>query len=130
MTREQFSGIAKKFATQFIRLATTLPDTAVGKTIGEKLIDAGMNIAFLTRRATLARSKFDFIGKLDDVEKAADTCIFLLEAVADCELADWISVEPLVKEAKFITALIIKTRNNNRIDNDSLLDQVMVDLRD
>jgi proline dehydrogenase len=128
MTKEQFGDDIKKFAINIIGLATNLPETNSGRMLGEKLIDAGMNIAFLSRRAVLARSKFDFIGKLDDIEKAADNCIFLLDSVADCQMISRSCVNPLIDRANFISALVVLTRNNNKLDNDRLLDQVMIDI--
>ena len=100
----------KRFALDIIRLASQLPKTIEGRTIGGQLIRSGSSVGATYRAACRAKSKADFIAKPGIVEEEADESCYWLEILIDGEILPEEQVAPLLKEANEITAIIVASR--------------------
>ena len=72
MNREELKKRTKEFALRIIKLVNALPNNPVGRVIGNKLSRAGTSVGANYRAACRAKSKSDFIYKINIVEEEAD----------------------------------------------------------
>ena len=104
----------KAFAHRCVKLAMALPDTPLGNHIRGQLIRCSTSVASNYRATCIAQSKASFISKLSIVVEEADESIFWLEFIIDEDLLKRHLVEPLMKEAKELTAIFITSRKTAR----------------
>ena len=100
----------KRFALEIIRLVATLPKTPEGRVVGNQLIRSGTSVGANYRAACRGKSKADFISKLGIVEEEADESCYWLELIIDGDILPQTEVDPLLKEANEITAIIVASR--------------------
>jgi len=104
----------KRFAHRCVKLAVALPKTQLGKHIAGQLIRCATSVAANYRASCLASSKAGFIAKLSIVIEEADESIFWLEFIVDEDLLTRSLVEPLLSEARELTAIFFSSRKTAR----------------
>ena len=114
MVGDELKRRTKEFAHRCVKLAMTLPDTQLGNHIRGQIFRCTTSVASNYRAACIAQSKAGFISKLSIVIEEADESIFWLEFIIDENLLKKQLVEPLMKEAKEITAIFITSRKTAR----------------
>ena len=122
MNKEELKNRTKQFALRTIKLTNALPNTEIGRIIKNQLLRCSTSVASNYRAVCRSRSMLDFIAKLSVVEEEADESAFWLEIIIECGLIKKELVEPLLKEANEIVAIMVsskKTSRNNkyRIEN-------------
>jgi four helix bundle protein len=123
MTKEELKNRTKKFALRIIKLVEALPKTKTGDVIGKQLLRCGTSVAANYRAACRAKSTSDFIAKLGIVEEEGDESMFWLEIIIESGLMKKELVEPLLKEADEIVAIVVsskKTVKNNKSQIENL----------
>ena len=114
MKSVELKNRTKEFAHRCVKLALSLPKTQLGKHISGQLIRCSTSVAANYRATCLAQSKASFISKLSIVLEETDESYFWLEFVIDEKLLQGTLVEPLLKEAKELTAIFISSRKTAR----------------
>ena len=92
-----------------------LPHTQLGNHLRGQLIRCATSVASNYRAACIAQSKASFISKLSSVIEEADESYFWLEFIIDENLLKNYLVEPLLQEAKELTAIFIASRKTARL---------------
>jgi len=92
-----------------------LPNTQLGNHLRGQLIRCFTSVASNYRAACIAQSKASFISKLSIVIEEADEFYFWLEFIIDEKLLNILVVEPLLQEAKELTAIFIASRKTARL---------------
>ncbi|MBM4069603.1 MAG: four helix bundle protein [Planctomycetes bacterium] len=110
MTEAEMKQRTKQFALRVIKLVNALPRTTAGNTIGRQLVRSGTSVGANYRAACRGRSRADFVAKLGIVEEEADESGFWLELVIDSGLLSQKLVQPLLKEAQEIVAIMVASR--------------------
>ena len=85
--------------------------------IANQLGRAASAVAANYRAACRARSPNEFIAKIGIVEEEADESTFWLDIIPETKNSDRETIEPLLKEARELTAIFTatsKTAKNNR----------------
>ncbi|PIR95976.1 MAG: four helix bundle protein [Candidatus Doudnabacteria bacterium CG10_big_fil_rev_8_21_14_0_10_42_18] len=111
MDKAELKRRTKYFALRAIKLVQALPKNPVGFVIGKQLLRSATSVAANYRAACRARSKIEFVAKLGIVVEEADESAFWLELIIESNLMKPRLVEPLLKEANEITAIMFSTRN-------------------
>ena len=119
MSSEELKKRTKQFAHRCVKLALALPNTPLGNHIRGQLIRCSTSVASNYRAACIAQSKASFISKLSIVIEEADESYFWLEFIIDENLLNSHLVEPLMKEAKELTAIFIASRKTARLKNEN-----------
>jgi four helix bundle protein len=114
MKSEELKLRAKTFAHRCVKLSMTLPNTYLGNHIKGQLIRASTSTASNYRSACIAQSKASFISKLSIALEEADESFFWLEFIIDEKLLKKTLVEPLLNEAKELTAIFMSSRKTAR----------------
>jgi len=115
MDSEELKRRTKDFAHRCVKLATALPNTQFGNHLRGQLIRCSTSVASNYRAACIAQSKASFISKLSIVIEEADESYFWLEFIIDENLLKIILVEPLLLEAKELTAIFVASRKMARL---------------
>ena len=107
MNESDLKQRTKQFGLQMMRLVDALPNTVSGRAIANQLVRAGTFVGANYRAACRARSGAEFTAKLGVVVEEADECAYWLELIADGGLLPQNQVEPLLKEANELTAVMV-----------------------
>jgi four helix bundle protein len=117
MTKEELKKRTKQFALMIIKLVENLPNSLVGRTIGNQIIRSGTSVAANYRAACRARSNADFISKITIVEEECDETLFWLELVLEAGLFKKEELQDVLKEADELTAIFTASGKTARLNN-------------
>ena len=112
MTENELKQRTKDFALRVMKLVGALPETSLGRPIGNQLIRSGTAIGANYRAACRGRSKAEFVAKLGVVVEEADESCYWLELIIDGQLLNKRRVEPLLLEANELTAIMVASRKS------------------
>src|SRR5215213_9902821 len=99
MDRKVLQQRTKQFHIDVIKLCEGLPRNAAGFEIAKQLIRAAGSVGANYRATVRAKSKADFIDKIEIVLEEADECHYWLEIIRDAELQKGNDVDRLISEA-------------------------------
>ena len=106
MTPRDLKARTQALALRVIRLTRALPNSPEGWVLGKQVLRSGTSVGANYRSAQRGKSKLDFIAKLAIAEEEADETCYWLELILAAELLPQDRVEPLLAEAKEITAIL------------------------
>ena len=119
MNAEELKVRTKKFAVAAFELASGLPSTNPGRIVGDQFLRCATSVGANYRAATRGRSHAEFIAKLGIVEEEVDESCYWLELMIDTKLMPPPKVEPLLQEARELTAIFTASgrtaRTNRRV---------------
>ena len=107
----------QELALRVIRLTRALPNSQEGWVLGKQVLRSGTAVGANYRSCQRGKSKADFIAKLAVAEEEADGTCYWLELIISAELLPRDRLEPLLNEARKITAILTaagKTAKENR----------------
>ena len=112
MTTEELKQRTKSLAVRVTRLVDALPNTVKGRAIANQIMRSATSIGANYRAACRARSRAEFIAKIDVVEEEADETAFWLELIVDTDLCGQSQIEPLLREAGELVAIMAASRKS------------------
>ena len=98
------------FALRMLRLADSLPRSATGRVLATQVAKCGTSVAANYRAACKGRSKAEFVAKLGVAEEEADESQFWIEIVMEAKLVSASRLDPLLVEARELTAILAASR--------------------
>ena len=105
-----------EFGLRIVRLCQYLQGHAVAEVMGKQLLRCGTSVGANYRAASLAKSKADFVAKINICEEEADEAIYWLELLMRSGEVDSVRLIPLQQEAaelrNIMSASAITARNN------------------
>ncbi len=116
MTADEMRKRTKAFSLAIISLITDFPDALVANRIADQLVRCGTSVGANYRAVSRARSKADFINKLNIVLEEADESLFWLEITGESNILPYNKLNPLKIEINEIISILvasIKTSKNN-----------------
>jgi four helix bundle protein len=117
MTEKELKIRTKKFAVDVLSFVDKLPNRRSSNIIANQLGRSASSVAANYRAACRGRSHAEFISKMGIVEEEADESTLWLDILPDTKNATVEDVEPLLKEARELTAIFTassKTAKSNR----------------
>ena len=96
----------QEFALRVIRMVRVLPKSQESAVLGKQALRSATSVGANYRSAQRGKSKADFIAKLAIAEEEADETCYWLELIIDAELLPKDRMDPLLEEAKEITAIL------------------------
>lgn len=122
MNREVLEKRTKKFHVDVIRFCEVLPRSAAGFEVAKQLIRSAGSVGANYRATLRAKSKADFIYKIEIILEEADESLYWLEIIKESKMhgtamIDNAVVDTLIKEANELTAIFVssaKTAKMNR----------------
>ncbi len=119
MTRQELENRTKQFHLNVIKLCTMLPKHISFNEVARQLIRSAGSVAANYRASKRAKSKADFIYKIEVVLEEADESHYWLTIVKDAHISTDALVDELIKESNELTAIFAatsktsKTKRNN-----------------
>lgn len=109
MTQQQLKDRTKKFAIETILANRKLPKQTEFDVISKQLVRSATSVAANYRATCRSKSKPDFINKIKIVEEEADESCFWIEVITELDKSQVKHFEPLLKEARELTAIFTAT---------------------
>lgn len=97
----------KRFALKVIAEVDDMTGGPKQWVLGKQLLRSGTAIGSIYREASRAESRADFIHKIGMAEKEADETCYWLELLAESKTVDPRRIEPLLKEANELLAILV-----------------------
>ena len=91
-------------------LVEALPKTASGRAVANQLVRSGTAVGANYRACCRSRSRSEFIAKIGVVEEEADESAFWMELIIEGNLLPAVKVEPLLREANELVAIMAASR--------------------
>jgi four helix bundle protein len=105
MTKEELQKRTKTFHIAIIRLCEMLPKNAAGFELAKQILRSAGSVAANYRAACRAKSKADFIYKLDVVIEEADETMYWLEIIGEAGLIEIEKTTEWIKEANELVSI-------------------------
>lgn len=106
----------KEFSLRVIRLVESLPGTPTGKVIGNQLLRCATSAGANYRSALRAKSKKDFLSKLNNAIEEADESIYWMELLVESEIVPQDRLSDLMSEANQLVAIFVTTAKTTRLN--------------
>ena len=116
MNRIELQQRTKQFNIDVIKSCEKLPRNAAGFEIAKQLIRAAGSVGANYRATARAKSKVDFIYKIQIVIAEADECHYWLEIIRDADLNRSSEIDRLIKEANELTAIFTSTNKTAKLN--------------
>jgi four helix bundle protein len=117
MDRKILQNRTKQFHIDVIKICEDLPRNAAGFETAKQIIRSAGSVGANYRATVRAKSKADFIYKIEIVLEEADESMYWLGVIRDSKLKTGDEIERLIKEANELTAIFAatdKTAKSNR----------------
>jgi len=118
MDEKELKIRTRNFAINILNFVDKLPNRRSANIIGNQLGRSGPSVAANYRAACRGRSHAEFTAKIGIVEEEADESVFWLDILSDTNNATREEVEPLLTEARELTAIFTassKTAKQNKV---------------
>jgi len=96
----------KEFALRVIRLYSSLPTNTEAQVLGKQLLRSGTSVGAHYREAIRARSKAEFISKLEGGMQELEESCYWLELLAEAHIFTPEKLMPLMTEADELMAIL------------------------
>ena len=116
MDKAELQRRTKTFALRTMKLVRALPKDVVARAIASQLIRCATSVGANYRASCRGRSRAEFIAKLGIVVEECDETSYWLELIIEDAMLPRTKVEPLLREADEIAAIIysaIRTTRSN-----------------
>lgn len=112
MDRHEMQSRTKQLALRVMRLCEALPNNGTGWSIGKQVVRSATSVGANDRASGRARSDAEFLAKLGIVEEQADETCYWLELIIESQMIKPTLVEPLLKEANELVAIVVAMRKS------------------
>lgn len=114
MDAEAMRQRTKEFALRVIRLVRHMPRSVEGRALAQQIVRSGTSIGANYRAACRGRSRAEFAAKLGVALEEADETVWWLELIIESETLATHRVQPLLEEAKELTAILSAGHRSTR----------------
>ena len=114
MNREDFKKRTKEYALRVIRLVESLPEDRVSRILGDQLLRAGTSVGANYRSSIRAKSRADFISKLNVVEEECDESLFWMELLVENNYVKVRRLTSLMQEGDELLAIVVASAKTAR----------------
>ena len=97
----------RRFALQVIELFSALPGSTVAQVLGRQLLRSGTSVGAHYREAMRAKSRADFISKMEGSLQEIEETRYWLELLTDSRTLSGGRAAPIAKEAGELTAMLV-----------------------
>ena len=115
MDRKILQQRTKQFHIDVIKLCAQLPRPAAGFETAKQLIRAAGSVGANYRASARAKSKPDFINKIQIIIEEADESHYWLEIIRDAALLQAVELNRLIIEASELTAIFTATNKTAKL---------------
>jgi four helix bundle protein len=106
----------KKYSLNILKLDCSLPNKQAVQILGRQLLRSATSVGAQYYEGCRAKSKADFISKIEGSLKELEESIYWLELLKECEMVDFLDFEEHLKETRelnaILTASVKKVKSN------------------
>ena len=114
MTEQELKARTRQFALRILKVVDALPNTHSGRVIANQLGRAGTSVGANYRAVCRSRSTAEMLSKMAVVEEEADESEFWLDITAAHGAMPAKKLEPLLKEAGELVAIMVASQKTLR----------------
>jgi len=103
---QELKARTKLFALRVLKVFRAIPKSEEGRVMGRQLLRSGTSVGANYRAVCRARSRKEFISKLNVVVEEADETVFWLELLIEGEVLPVRKLEKLIAEANELLAIL------------------------
>ena len=115
MNRNDFKKRTKEYALRVIRLVESLPEDRASRILCDQLLRAGSSVGANYRSSVRAKSRADFISKMNIVEEECDESLYWMELLSDAGKVPPERLEALMQEGDEIIAIVVASIKTARL---------------
>jgi four helix bundle protein len=104
----------KKFAVKIVRIVDRLPRSIASEVVGRQLVRSATSTGANYRAACRARSKAEFIAKLQITLEESDETQYWLELLLELDMLDQQVLHDSLQEADELTAIFVSALKTAR----------------
>jgi four helix bundle protein len=97
----------RRFAVAIVRFYMSLPKTGEYFVLGRQLLRSGTSVGAQYREARRAKSRADFVSKMQGSLQELDETVYWLEVLTEAGLADSAALEPLARETNELVSIFV-----------------------
>ena len=97
----------KSFALRIIKLYSALPRRGEAKVLGNQVLKSGTSVGAHYREACRAKSRADFVSKVEGALQELDETAYWLELIGEAETLPMNRLQPLHDEAEELIAIFV-----------------------
>jgi four helix bundle protein len=105
--REEMMRRTKRFALAIIRLSSSLPRSLVSKVLGGQVLRSGTSVGAHYREACRAKSRADFVSKIEGTLQELDETTYWLELLQEIYVEKRAQAEILMTEANELISIFV-----------------------
>ena len=105
--REEMIKRTRQFALAVIRLYSSLPRTTVSQVLGRQVMRSGTSVGAHYREACRAKSRADFISKIEGALQELDETTYWLELLREIYAEKNAQAQNLMAEANELIAIFV-----------------------
>jgi len=105
--REEMVRRTKQFALAIIRLYSSLPRSAVSQVLGRQVMRSGTSVGAHYREACRAKSRADFISKIEGALQELDETTYWLDLLHDIYEEKSAQAQNLTREANELISIFV-----------------------
>jgi four helix bundle protein len=105
--REEMMRRTKRFALAIIRLSSSLPRSLVSKVLGGQVLRSGTSVGAHYREACRAKSRADFVSKIEGALQELDETSYWLELLQEIYVEKRAQAEILMTEANELISIFV-----------------------
>ena len=109
MDKKVLQARTKKFHIDVINLCNEFPRSVSGFEIAKQILRSAGSVGANYRASSRAKSKADFINKIQIVIEEADESLYWLEIIEEAQIKPGNETKRLMKEANELTAIFTAT---------------------
>ena len=111
----------KQYALRVIRLVSDAPSSISGQVIAKQLVRSATSVGANYRSACRARSKAEFVAKLQIALEESDESLYWLELIKELRFAHNADLDTVIAEGNELTAIFVTALKTARNKDRSLL---------
>lgn len=111
---EDLKSRTKRFAIRIIRLYTALPKTVEAQVLGRQILKSGTSVGAHYREGMRARSKAEFVSKLQGGMQELEETSYWLELLVEAKIVAKERLSDLMIEADELMAILTTVVKNTK----------------
>ena len=104
------------YALRIIRLVRSLPNDAVGRTLGTQLLRSGTSVGANVHEAHGAQTRADFVAKMSVAQKEAHESLYWLRLMEEAQLLPGERLRDIVSETtqlvRILASIVVSSKRN------------------
>ena len=105
----------KAFALRIVRLYSSLPKTTEAQVLGKQVLRSGTSVGAHYREATRARSRAEFVSKIEVLLQELSETVYWLELLIDAGIVSQARLAELLSEGEELMAISVASAKTAKI---------------